>query len=82
MKFLTSNEALKEHKKLKSRWSRETSLSQRILMSILDKLEHPQNINKLLSKIEKLERDLDYYIKEYPEQLKELKKAETPIKKQ
>ncbi len=39
------------------------------------------NINQLLKqnkflqrRIEKLERNLDYYIKEYPEQLKELEK--------
>ncbi|KKK40203.1 hypothetical protein LCGC14_3138030, partial [marine sediment metagenome] len=36
----------------------------------------------LLNKIEKLERDLDYYIKEYPDQLKELEKAKAQHKKQ
>ena len=74
MKFITSKKAMKEHMKLKSRWSLETSISQRVLISILDKLEHPQNINMLLSKIEKLGRELDYYIKEYPEQLEKLDK--------
>jgi len=33
----------------------------------------PIDIDKLLRRIEKLERDLDFYIKEYPEQLEKLK---------
>ena len=77
MEFITSKEAMKEHQKLKSRWSLETSISQRVIISILNKLEQPQKReDKLIERIDKLERDLDFYIKEYPEQLKQLEEKE------
>ncbi len=80
MGYITSNEALKKFRKLESRWSNETKLNQEILISVLHRLE--QQREPLLNKIEKLERDLDYYIKEYPDQLKELEKAKAQHKKQ
>ena len=79
MEFITSKQAEKERRKLNSGWSDETKLNQRILVSILNKLEKPVNIEKLLKRIEKLERDLDFYIKEYPEQIDNLGKKEDGI---
>ena len=80
-----------EHEKLKSRWSNESRLSQKIIISILNELENPQRvanklfkiqqkkIDELSERVEKLERDLDYYIKEYPEQLKKLEGSALPL---
>ncbi|MCH8003927.1 MAG: hypothetical protein IH934_04835 [Nanoarchaeota archaeon] len=74
MELITSKKALIEHKKLKSRWSGESKLTQLILISILDKLENPKDISQLLKRIEKQEREFEHYIKEYPDQLKALEK--------
>lgn len=78
--ILTSTKARSLHNKLSSCWSEESDLTQKILISILYYLENPPNISLLLKRISKLENDVDYYIKEYPDQLRKLEEKDNKIR--